>query len=202
MRKIVIVLTLMLSSCAQLEIKPTTENSQAALQSKWHQHKQELKKVHRWKIKGRIGFRTTDNAQSATFKWQQKGDKFNILLSGTLGLGSMGIDGTPTYIEFRQADGQIIRSNNPDSLLQAQTGWNLPISLLRSWLLGYPGNDESKITQLILNESGQLTSFNKATWGIKYSKYHLVGNLALPHKLIIRNEEIKITIIIKTWVLD
>ena len=202
MRKIVIVLTLILSSCAQLGIKPITENNQAALKSTWHQHKQELKKIHRWKIKGRIGFRTADNAQSATFRWQQKADKFKILLSGTLGLGSMGIDGTPTYIEFRQTDGQIIRSNNPDSLLQAQTGWNLPISQLSSWLLGYPGNNESEITQLILNESGQLISFNSATWEIKYSKYHLVDDLVLPHKLIIRNEEIKITIIIKTWVLD
>ena len=202
MRKLLIILTLILSSCTQLGTKTATGNSPETLKLKWREHQQALKKIHSWNIKGRIGFKTTNNAQSATFKWQQEEERFKLHLAGALGLGSMNLEGSPAYIRLQQANGRIIQSNNPEALLQTETGWILPISHISPWLLGHPGDDKRKTTQVVLNQSGQLSRFNHSTWQIQYSKYHLVNNLDLPHKLIISNNEVKVTIIIKDWVLN
>src|ERR1700722_16538910 len=83
---------------------------------------------------GKIGFSDGKKGGNATIQWEQQGENCPIRLFCPLGSGSIQIIGKPKQVFLIREDGKIIHAKNPESLVQKELGWVIPVSGLRYWL--------------------------------------------------------------------
>ena len=68
-------------------------------------------------LQGKIGVRTPKQSGSAFFNWQQEQEKFDIELSGILGVGKTQITGQPGQVTLNSAKTGLITAESPEELL-------------------------------------------------------------------------------------
>lgn len=188
----------MLSACAQFKSPPPVETS-GTLVTLWASHIKQLQNLEQWGLTGRIGSRTAYRANSASIQWQQAAEYFKIHLSGPLGQGSLSAQGTSEFIEIHSPNTGIIRSNNPQQLLNQELGWIFPLSQSKNWVVGNPGKPRNKLEKYRLDPYGRMEQFTDNGWEISYHNYRQTGNIALPHKIVLKHLGTKITVIVKDW---
>jgi len=153
-----------------------------------------------WNLKGKIGFRTKKEGGSAHVRWIQKEDNYEISLSGPLGQGAATITGDKHLVNLNSKQTGIIIAETPEQLVYQAFGWQLPISNMFFWIKGIPTPLKTlTMSDLIYNTEGQLVSFTQDDWSIQYSRYRPVNGWLLPHKTILRQGDIKVTLIVSKW---
>lgn len=177
-------LTLYLSACA------TTQTSQSET------YDSAVADIERWHIRGKIGIRTTTESLSAMLNWQQLVGAYTIRLTGALGSGSLQIIGNDDGVTVRQA-GEIDQyASDAGQLLQQRLGWSVPIEHFYYWIRGLPA---AVPIQQQTSADGQLSALEQAGWRIEYLRYQQFADFALPSKLRLQHEDLKVTLIIKEW---
>lgn len=195
-----LLLTLLVQGCASTPDTPLTSTEPA----NWQTTIADISAMEHWSFSGKIGVRVPERIDSAVInRWQQDDHQFTIDLSSAIfGLGATRIQGNPDFITMTESGEEPITSFNPTELIQQHIGWPLPISQLRYWVKGIPAPVNSptdKIKELKFNNLGQLTQFNQNGWQINYSKYSPLDHFALPRKVVLRQQQAKITVIINEW---
>ncbi|ROS05777.1 outer membrane lipoprotein LolB [Sinobacterium caligoides] len=160
-----------------------------------------------WTLRGRLGIRTADNAESASLYWRQTGEAYKIKLSGPFGAGSIAIDGTPLHVELRQHGHETLQADNAEQLIYQQTGWRLPVSSMHYWVQGLASpelsvDDSRRHTGTGIDNKGAqqpLAMLRQQDWLIEYQRYSLVGDILLPSKIVITHPELRLTLIINEW---
>jgi outer membrane lipoprotein LolB len=199
MRRLTILATcLILSACAQLKPPPPAGTSDAIV-ARWASHIKQVKNIKQWTINGRIGSRTAYRASSASIQWQQEAEHFKIHLSGPLGQGALSAQGTSDFIEIHSATTGKISSNNPQQLLNQELGWVFPLSQAKNWVIGNPGKPRNQLEKYTLDPYGRMEQFIDNGWQINYHNYRETGNIALPHKIVLKYLDTKIIVIVKNW---
>ncbi|MBL4606862.1 MAG: outer membrane lipoprotein LolB [Pseudomonadales bacterium] len=200
MRKVIILAAcLTLSACAQFQSSTRPSDSPGSLAAMWSAHIKQLENLEQWGLTGRIGSRTTYRANSASIQWQQDAEHFKIHLSGPFGQGSLTAEGTSKFITLHSATTGKITSNNPQQLLDEQLGWVFPLSKAKNWVIGNPGKPRHDLEKYTLDDNGRMKLFTDSGWEINYHNYRKTGNIALPHKVVLKHRGTKIVIIIKSW---
>jgi outer membrane lipoprotein LolB len=101
-------------------------------------------------------------------------------------------------VEMRAAEGGVFYADDAETLLYDHTGWRLPVSGLRLWVMGLPdGNRE--ISQLRFDEIGRIQLLEQYHWQIQYLQYRQVGMRDLPRKISLQNDKLKLRIVIDQW---
>jgi len=190
-----LVLSLLLHGCALFQ-PPSPPPPPAGTQIHWLDHLRSLTLLQEWQLKGKIGVRTQHDGGSAYLDWNQSIDSFYIVLSGPLGQGTTIVSGNTTGARLEQADGIYI-AESPDQLVLDHTGWAIPIANLLYWVKGMPapGNPPS----LTHNALGTLATLQQDGWQLDYDQYSPELGTLLPHKIRIRKDDLKVTLIIKQW---
>jgi outer membrane lipoprotein LolB len=90
-------------------------------------------------------------------------------------------------------------------------GWPLPITQLRYWIKGIPAPSIypiDKVEALQFNDKEQLSQFQQSGWKIRYPRYTQLetqhpsfNKTALPGKIILQQQQVKITVIVNEWLL-
>ncbi len=153
-----------------------------------------------WKIVGKIGIRTPDNSGSLNVVWQQEDKRYLIQTSAALGQGKAILQGTSEQLQIKRPGKSTVYSNNPQHLLKETLGWSLPLEQLADWVLGAP-NPETEAHQTYAPD-GRLLQMQQAGWSLTYSRYRETGQWLLPHKVIAKQEDNRLTLIIKEWQFD
>lgn len=166
-------------------------------------HEQRLRALEHWHLQAKAGWRSPGQNGSARLNWQQARQHFFISLSGPLGQGRVTLNGTPERVTLTPADGLTQRADSARQLLQQQTGWDLPISLLTDWLLGLPALTQP-VGQLTRTDNGLLNTLQQADWQLSYSHYRAVGEVFLPGKIIAtrtlnHTQSIRLVIAVHDW---
>ncbi|MGI9286063.1 MAG: lipoprotein insertase outer membrane protein LolB [Pseudomonadales bacterium] len=168
----------------------------ATQSSKIDSHNNAVADIEQWHIRGKIGIRSPTESLSAMLNWQQLTGAYTIRLSGTLGSGSLQIIGNDNGVTVRQA-GEIDQyASNAGLLLQRRLGWSVPIEHVYYWVRGLPA---AVPVDRQTNSDGQLSVLEQAGWRIEYLRYQQFANFALPSKLRLQHEDLKVTLIIKEW---
>lgn len=121
----------------------------------------------RFQLAGKIGIRVYQSngqrqAGSATYQWQQQGERFSIELAGILGLGRTQIDYNGQQATLTRAGGTTLTANSPEDLLkQATEGWTAPLRLLPDWVHGLPQATDAVVTRDAL---GRAQSIAEQGW--------------------------------------
>jgi outer membrane lipoprotein LolB len=109
-------------------------------------------------------------------QWHQTHRNYTIGLIGPIGSNAIQLTGSPGSVLLETSDGKKFKSTSPETLLEQQLGWRLPVSSLYYWVRGLPVPDVSAQKQL--DASGRVTTLAQQGWRIEYSRYTTVNGMA------------------------
>jgi outer membrane lipoprotein LolB len=189
-------LAFFVAACAQL---PATKRpSPEILQRFWEIHKTNVQALRVWTLQGHVAIHTKQEGWSARLFWNQRGDSYSLRLVAPLGQGTFQLDGTPARVVMRTPKQEVLSAADPETLMQENLGWSFPMTGLRYWVRGIP-EPGNRIETLDLDGLGRMTILEQAGWRIKVLEYAQQGRLALPAKIFIDNERLKLRLAVRRW---
>ena len=199
MRFFLLSAALLLSGCASFfqtsHYPPLTEEQQSTLQLR----RQALTPIEAWSFQGRLSLTTEKEAWTGKLRWQQSAKEFRIHFDSPTGQGALQLMSNPQFgVEMRVAEGGVYYAGDATTLLYDHTGWKLPVSALRLWLLGLP-EGTSEISQLRFDEQGLIQNLDQYQWHVRYLSYQAVDTYSLPRKIALQNDQISIKMLIDRW---
>lgn len=185
----------LLAGCAGIGSHEAVQGQGDAKQ--WQTHKQQLTGLDGWQINGKVGIRAPKDSGSGTLFWLQRQDYYDIRLSGPLGRGAARLTGRPGAVSLEVANQGRYEAPDPETLLEAQLGWKLPVSHLVWWVRGLPAPD-SKST-LTLDGNSRLSSLVQDDWQIEYLSYTEQNGYWLPDRIKLHGKDLDVTLVVKDW---
>ena len=192
---IVFSLIALLAGCAGLGPRESVQGQGNAAQ--WNQHKQQLSHLDGWQISGKVGIRAPKDSGSGTLFWLQRQDYYDIRLSGPLGRGAARLTGRPGQVALEVANQGRYEAPDPETLLQDQLGWKLPVSHLVWWVRGLPAPDSK--SRLTLDGDSRLANLDQDGWQVEYLSYSEQNGFWLPERIKLHGRDLDGTLVIKDW---
>jgi outer membrane lipoprotein LolB len=186
---VLIVLMASLPSCALFR----SEGARAPLSDA----KQSLYALKTWRMEGRIGVQTAEDAWQANLFWDHEPTQDRLRLSGPLSQGMISIVLQKDLIYVNEGDGVTQLSRDPDALLRERLGFAVPLSSLRYWILGVP--DSERVYTPVYGSDGALSGFQQAGWAVRMDRFMNVENHVVPQKMQVQGSGVKLKIIADTW---
>ena len=169
-------------------------------QEEWQAHLQWLESLNVWRTSGRLAVKVPDDGWSASLRWRQRDDTYRVQLNGPFGQGAVRIDGSASAVVLRTADGRERRAATPEKLIAAELKAEVPVSLLRFWILGRPAPAPAPLeSELELDEAGRLQSLAQAGWSITYQEYETLDVGDLPKRMRIEREDTEARFVLSSW---
>ncbi len=140
-------------------------------------------------ISGKLGIRTSKEAHSAHFLWEQRAENYQIIISAPIGSGRIMIQGNDQRIDVQNHEDRW-QSESPEELLTELFGLQIPISQLKNWIRGIPSIPHADATLNIENDSG---------WNVQLFDHTVKNYYVAPKKLFLEKGDIKLTLIIKEF---
>lgn len=196
-RPLILLLSLLLlAGCAAQAPTPETPRQSGD----WSAQLEELKMLERWRLAGKVGLRTADDATSANLDWQQTPFFYRMMISGPFGAGRSTLEGSANNVTLTTPDGRF-SAQTPEQLMQQQLGWSLPISALDYWVRGLPAPDAAHDMQS--DAQGFPQRLRQAGWTIEYRDWtwapELKGGLWLPQRLVMTFDDLRATLVVNQW---
>ncbi|MGO1461259.1 MAG: lipoprotein insertase outer membrane protein LolB [Oleiphilaceae bacterium] len=196
-----LLLVISLSACSTIQLEPLPEGLTDQPPADWQARSAELKRFDHWQLSGKLAVRQPSDSGTAIINhWIQQGEAYDLALSSSfLGMGSTTLKGVPGFIELTLANGETYRSGDPDSLMKAATGWQLPLQSLTWWIRGLPAPDGD--FRLLFDDKGELAMIRQAGWEIRYDRWHEPkgDQPALPARVTALKEEKRVRVAVSNW---
>ncbi len=177
---------LLLSACASFRKEPVESYSRASLLP--------LYKLTQWTFDGRLAVTGRKDSWTANIDWEHHVDKDLIRLSGPLGQGATVIILMDNFVTIDRGNGEVQSSSQPDIFIGQQVGITVPVQSLRYWVVGLP--EPTHVFDE--NDSG----FKQSGWQVEYNIMQSIKNQPVPRKVTVKNEQVKLKLIIDQWVLN
>lgn len=200
MRPIVILLCgVLASACATMKYQPRYPDATPQQLQAWQAHQQRIAThQNQWRFLGRFGASTEDDAWSGSIWWQQQQDDYRIQLAGPLQQGTIQLFGNKSESRLQLAESKTYRDGDAESLLLKYTGWTIPFSSLRYWVLGLP-QPEGELQWVKLNDDGRIQSINNGFWRVEFQRYRNIDGVDLPKKIVLERSDVKIRLVFDQW---
>lgn len=193
-RNSTLLLALLLVGCAQVPEMP----SQAEQADRWFAHQRNIGRISNWFIDGRVGIKTEQQSGSASLFWRQNGNSFEMRIVAPLGQGTYILSGSPAGVQMRGPDNLLLTADTPEELMQIGLGWSVDLRGLRYWVRGLPEPDKA-FQGLQLDAYGRLGSLDQSGFSVEIQRYADVEQYVLPEKLLIKNPDLQLKMVIKRW---
>jgi len=153
-------------------------------------------------LSARLALNADDHAWNGNLRWDQQPSAYLMTFNTPTGQGALQLKGDPSGVRLLMANGETQTADDAEDLLYNQTGLDFPVHGLRYWILGLPSPDKDSLRSLNLDPQGQLVSLQQSGWTIHYRRYQTIDAVALPRKLDMQHDNIKIRIVIDHWELS
>ena len=164
----------------------------------WDARRAQLESIQHWRLRARIGVVTETQSGSADLQWEEHGNVFTLKVNGPFGRGLIAIEGDASSVRLQTGKGEQLSAASAEDLILQQTGWLIPVSGMRRWMLGLPSGlypDEN----FTLDEAGRIDKLRGGGWEIEYRRYGLYDGHELPDRIRMQNEQVKIKLAIIDW---
>ncbi|MFC0179802.1 lipoprotein insertase outer membrane protein LolB [Thorsellia kenyensis] len=200
---------LFLSACTITSDELSKEANEAALNNPlWKTHQAEVEKIalSEYSAKGSFAYISTDFRQSASFYWEQQSkESYHLRLLNPLGQTVIFITVDDNQTKITDDKGQVYNYSNPEEAILDLANMDIPLTQLRLWMLGLPG----EATEITLNSNYELAAAlykskeSNLIWQVKYINYDRNLPTSLPSQLEIvqknGDEELTIKLKINRW---
>lgn len=165
--------------------------------SDWAARGETLATMQRWDLSGRISVKTEADAVNGALSWAQDGDRLEMGFRGPLGVGGFKLSGDSRQMLFEDSRGGQVLLDDPASALATQLGWEVPLGSLAYWIRAMP--DPAMRAEQDFEVSGRLQQLRQEGWSVNYERYALQGLLAMPGRVTIERQGIRIRLVIDNW---
>ncbi len=170
----------------------------------WKSRQAAFAQIDSWLMHARIGMRSKHHSGSATLIWDETERKRKLRLLGPLGGGVIYLQQDKTGVSLQDSNGKQWHADDPNELIYRVTGWQIPVSGLRWWLLGI--TEPGSTAEYTLDESQRLLSVTQDGWKVTLDKYKLFGDYELPSSIVVETQAgqdkdgyIRAKLIVKEW---
>lgn len=192
---------LTLAGCTSIQLQPLPEGMTDQPPENWQERTRKVRQFTAWVLSGKMAIKQpSDSATAVINRWEQKGERYQLSLSSSfLGMGSTRLQGSSGFMELILSNGDVYHSSDPEQLVQAATGWQLPIDSLVWWLRGLPAPDGK--SRLLFDQSRRLAIIEQNGWEIRYDRWHrFIDDLpALPARITALKDNKRVRIVIAEW---
>ena len=116
----------------------------------------------------------TIEAVQGSFVWRDVGSRLTLDLNNPFGSTVARMQVDPGQAVLTQADGETIRSSDPDSLVKQVMGRRIPVQDIRRWLRT-PLRAVPTMQRVKRDEQGRITSFAQSGWGVELGRFDAQG---------------------------
>lgn len=173
-------LTLAITGCMQNPNLEAINTKQVRIQY--------LQQMQSWHAEGRVAIQSAMQSQTASFRWQQHGQQYEVYLYSPFSTKSLSIAGNATS--------RRVLAVNDLSDHELDLDEHLPLAQLGYWAKGMP-TPTSTPTFIKYDSCNQLQSLQQDGWQIDYQKYQSCTPVSLPEKLTLSDGAIKVKLFIK-----
>ena len=190
-----------LGACTTIQIEPLPEGMTDQPPADWTTRAASLDKLDHWKLSGKLAVRQPSDSGTAIINhWIQDGEAYDLALSSSfLGMGSTTLKGVPGFIELTLPNGETYRSGEPEALVEAATGWQLPLENLTWWIRGLPS--PASDYRLLFDNQGTLAIIRQNGWEIRYDRWQafLSAYPALPARITALKDDKRVRLVVSDW---
>ena len=168
----ILALLFVLQGCASFDVTPLPEGLTDEPPASWASTQAQLSQLTHWQLTGKLAVRQPSDSGTALINhWKQNGVAYDIGLSSSfLGMGSTRLVGTPGFINLTLPNGDRYQSGDPEALVEAATGWQLPLANLTQWIKGLPGKEGD--ARLLFDDQNKMVQIEQQGWEIRYDRWN------------------------------
>ena len=190
-----------ITGCTTIQLEPLPEGMTEQPPAEWASRSDELTRFNHWLLSGKLAVKQPSDSGTAVInRWQQRNESYELALSSSfLGMGSTQLKGVPGYIQLTMPNGDHYQSSEPEKLIQAATGWQLPIDNLTWWIKGLPAPDGD--FRLLFDEQNKLAILEQDGWEIRYDRWQpFIETLPeLPARITALKGDKRVRVVISRW---
>ncbi|HTL50887.1 MAG TPA: lipoprotein insertase outer membrane protein LolB [Steroidobacteraceae bacterium] len=179
------------SGCATLPPAPETAD--------WPTRRAALQALPGWALNGRIAVAAGENGFSGGLEWAQDGERADIALSGPMGGARLRIRVDRETFSVTDDRGNTYSGEEAERFVAERIGPGepLPVSQMRYWLVGAPapGTPDEET----LGDGERLASITQSGWQVRFDRYATVGEIALPDRLEMTTEGLRLRVVVSRW---
>ncbi len=146
-----------------------------------------------WHLQGRLVLKG-DDVLTASIQWQHSKLLDKLRLAGILGLGAVLITLDASGVTLEQGRMKKRASKDIEAFIAQEVGFVVPIGALRFWVLGTPLPGEP--VKLLAD------GFEQLGWQIKYKGYLQTVEGAMPYKINVTKNSLKLKLVVDQWEIE
>ncbi|MCT9844006.1 lipoprotein localization protein LolB [Leclercia sp. 29361] len=189
---------LVLTACS---ITPPKGPGKSPDSPQWRQHQQEVRALNQYQTRGAFAYLSDQQKVYARFFWQQTGqDRYRLLLLNPLGSTEMELIAQPGSAQVTDNKGKKYTGTDAEEMIGKLTGMPIPITSLRQWILGLPGDatdykldDQYRLSEVNYSQNGK-------SWKVVYGGYDSNSKPALPSSLELTEGSQRIKLKMDNWI--
>ncbi len=196
------VFLLLLSACAGPPTRPSAE-----VEALWDAREPRLAAIDAWDVRGRLAVRAPDGGGQAVLRWQREDDAHEIDLTGPLGKQLLKLFEDAHGARMRDAQQREFAAPDAQALLWQATGWRVPLTGLRHWIVGLPAPGAAQAREL--DAQGRLERLRQLDWDVRFLDYMRVDGVDLPRRIVLRylaplaagddDAEVELRLLVQAW---
>lgn len=144
-----------------------------------------------WQFEGRIVIANDKESVTASIAWQHDTKQDLIDLSGPLAQGHVRIAVMSGRVTIDDGDQEQFIEGDPDEIVTARLGVEVPVAALKYWVLGLHDERMSVLAQ----DDG----FVQSGWLVRYKAMQMVGGHQLPYKMSVEKNQTRLKLIVDQW---
>lgn len=161
-------------------------------------HQNRVSQISSWSLVGRAAIRTARESGSVSVHWQQLSEeRFRIDLIAPFGAGSVRLTGDSQGVRLQTSRGESVVAASARNLLRRYTGYDVPVTALRYWLLGIPAPGPAQVRQL--DRYGRLAYLAQQGWRVELLDYRRFSGVELPTALVLERDQVEVKLVIRDW---
>jgi len=189
---------LVLTACS---ITPPKGPGKSPDSPQWRQHQQDVRALNQYQTRGAFAYLSDQQKVYARFFWQQTGqDRYRLLLLNPLGSTEMELIAQPGSAQVTDNKGKKYTGTDAEEMIGKLTGMPIPITSLRQWILGLPGDatdykldDQYRLSEVNYSQNGK-------SWKVVYGGYDSNSKPALPSSLELTEGSQRIKLKMDNWI--
>jgi outer membrane lipoprotein LolB len=163
----------------------------------WPARRAQLQERAHFTAQGRIAVAAGTDGFQGHLRWIQDGTRSTVSLDGPLGVGGVRIVNDAGALTVTNPSGEALDSQAARDSLVRRMGFEPPLNSLRYWIQGVP--DPASPSTEMPGAQGYLGSLTQAGWIVTYGDYLQTAAGALPGKMTVERDKVRVKLGIQVW---
>jgi len=163
----------------------------------WPARRAQLQARAQFTAQGRIGVVAGSDGFNGHVRWIQDGMRSTVSLDGPLGVAGVRIVNDAGVLTVTNPSGEAYDSQAAHDALLRRLGFEPPLNSLRYWIQGVP--DPATTSTESLSAQGYLGTLAQSGWTVTFGDYMQTADGALPQKMTVARDQVRVKLVIEAW---